>query len=133
MEEDGFITPDDKVEELLTNLTKPKCLYALKVLFENLQNEFSSRAITNSLKALADPTPFDYYAKESVAVLELHLRTWVVILERVCFTPIRLSRELREKIYNSLAKFAEIHRKTTQVIEEGLENIFKSKLNIDQQ
>ena len=133
LEEDGFTTSDDKVEELLKSLTKPKCLYALKILFENIQNEFSSQILIDSLIALADPTPFNYYSKESVARLELHLRTWVAVLERICFSEMRLSRELREDVYNSLAKFAEIHRKTTQVIEEGLENIFKSKLNINQQ
>src|SRR5438105_4526309 len=76
LEEDGFTTPDDKVEELLKNLSKPKYLHALKILFENMQNEFSSRATTDSLVALADPTPFNHYSKESVARLELHLRTW---------------------------------------------------------
>ncbi|PKY24764.1 hypothetical protein RhiirB3_527443, partial [Rhizophagus irregularis] len=54
LEEDGFITPDDKVEELLKNLTKPSYLYALKLLFENLQNEFSSQVLENSLEALVD-------------------------------------------------------------------------------
>src|ERR1041384_6097229 len=88
LEEDGFTTPDDKVEELLKSLDKPKCLYALKILFENMQNEFSPRIIINSLVALADPTPFNYYSKESVAALELHLRTWTVVLERLCFSPI---------------------------------------------
>ena len=34
LEEDGFTTPEDKVEELLKNLSKPKCLYALKILFD---------------------------------------------------------------------------------------------------
>ena len=133
LEEDGFITPDKKVGELLKNLTDPKHLHALKILFENIQNEFSSRATTDSLKALADPTPFDHYSIESIAVLELHLRTWMVVLERICFSPICLTRELRENIYNSLAKFADIHRRTTQVIERGLENKFKSDLNINQQ
>ena len=56
-----------------------------------------------------------------------------VVLERICFSPICLTRELRENIYNSLAKFAEIHRRTTQVIERGLENNFKTNLNINQQ
>ena len=65
------------MEELLKNLTEPKYLHALKIMFENIQNEFSSRAIINSLKALADPTPFDHYSEESAAVLELHLRTWL--------------------------------------------------------
>ena len=115
LEEDGFITPDDKVEELLTNLTKPKCLYALKVLFENLQNEFSSRAITNSLKALADPTPFDYYSKENITRLELHLRTWIAVLEQIHFSlsPIVLSKDLQDKVFNSLTKFEEVYHKTT--------------------
>ena len=124
LEEDGFNTPDDKVEELLKNLTRPKYLFALKLLFENLQNEFSSQVLINSLEALAN-TPFKHYSKESVARLELHLRTWVAVLERICFSPIVLSKELRDDVYNSLEKFAEIHRKTTQVIEIGLDNNFR--------
>ena len=83
--------------------------------------------------ALADSTPFNHHSKESVARLELHLRTWVVILERICFSTIRLSRELRERNFKSLVKFAVIHRKTTQVMEEGLENNFKTNLNLNQQ
>ncbi|UZO07238.1 uncharacterized protein OCT59_027531 [Rhizophagus irregularis] len=128
LEEDGFITPDDKVEELLKNLTKSSYLYALKLLFENLQNEFSSQVLENSLEGLVD-TSFKHYSKESVARLELHLRILVTVLERICFSPIVLSKELRDKVYNSLAKFAEIHRKTTQVIEIGLDNNFRTNFN----
>jgi len=131
LEENGFITPDDKVEELLKSLTKPKNIYALKILFEDLQNKFSPRVMINSLVALADPTPFNYYSEENVTGLELHLRTLVIVLERICFLPkLRLSRELRENVFNSLVNFAEIHKKTTQVMEEGLENSFKINLNI---
>ncbi|UZO03965.1 uncharacterized protein OCT59_024364 [Rhizophagus irregularis] len=129
LEEDGFTMPDDKVEELLKNLTKPSYLYALKLLFENLQNEFSSQSLINSLETLIDSTSFNYYSKESMARLELHLRTWVTVLERICFSPIVLSKVLRDKVYNSLANFAEIHRKTTQVIEIGLDNNFRPNFN----
>jgi len=111
-------------------LTEAKCLYALKLLFEDLQNEFSSKVLIDSLFALADPTLFDfYYSKESVNVLELHLRTWVAILERICFSPIRLTKKLRDKVYDSLADFSEIYRKTTQVMEEGIENNFRFDFN----
>ncbi|PKB97357.1 hypothetical protein RhiirA5_506645, partial [Rhizophagus irregularis] len=129
LEEDGFITPDEKAEELIKKLTGIKYLYVLKLLFENLQNEFSPQILRDTLVALADPTPFDFYAKQSVTRLELHLRTWVTVLERICFSPIVLSKELRDKVYNSLSKFAEIHRKTTQVIEIGVDNNFKSNFN----
>ncbi|UZO14430.1 uncharacterized protein OCT59_005887 [Rhizophagus irregularis] len=129
LEEDGFTTSDGKAKELIKELTDIKYLYALKLLFENLQNDFSPQILRDTLVALADPTPFDFYAKQSVTRLELHLRTWVTVLERICFSPIVLSKELRDKIYNSLSKFAEIHRKTTQVIEIGLNNNFRSKFN----
>src|SRR6266511_4006902 len=83
--------------------------------------------LRDSLVTLADSTPFDYYSKESMIRLELHLRKLVAVLERICFSQIRLSKELRERVYDSLAKFVEIHQKTTQVIEDGLEHIFKPK------
>ncbi|CAB4438137.1 unnamed protein product [Rhizophagus irregularis] len=129
LEEDGFTTPDEKAKELIKELTDIKFLSALKLLFENLQNEFSPRILRDTLVTLADPTPFDFYAKQSVTILELHLRTWVTVLERICFSPIVLSKELRDKVYDSLSKFAEIHRKTTQVIEVGLDNNFRSNFN----
>ncbi|GET50827.1 kinase-like domain-containing protein [Rhizophagus irregularis DAOM 181602=DAOM 197198] len=77
LEEDGFTTPDEKAEELIKRLAYIKYLYALKLLFENLQNEFSPQILRDTLVALADPTPFDFYAKQSVTRLELHLRTWI--------------------------------------------------------
>ena len=114
-------------------MTETKYLYALKLLFENPLNQFSPQVLRDSLVALADPTSFDYYAKQSVIRLELHLHIWVAVLERICFSPMRLSRELRERVYDSLAKFAEIHQRTTQVIEDGLENNFKPKSYEQQQ
>ncbi|CAB5180634.1 unnamed protein product [Rhizophagus irregularis] len=129
LEEDGFTTPDGKAKELIKELTEVKYLYALKLLFENLQNEFSPQILRDTLFALADPTPFDFYAKQSVTRLELHLRTWVTVLERICFSLIILSKELRDKVYDSLSKFAEIHRKTTQVFEIGLDKNYRSNFN----
>ncbi|GBC10880.1 hypothetical protein RclHR1_09990005 [Rhizophagus clarus] len=129
LEEDGFITSDEKAKELTKKLTETRYLHALKLLFENLQNEFSPQILRDTLVALADPTPFDYYTKQNVARLELHLRTWVEVLERICFSPICLSRDLQDKVLNSLTKFAEIYHKTTQIM-DGFENNFK--LNFDQ-
>ncbi|CAB5199847.1 unnamed protein product [Rhizophagus irregularis] len=125
LEADGFTTPNNKAEELEKNLTKPEHLYALKLLIEDLTNKFSSTVLTNLLKALADHTPFDHHSMEIVIRLELHLRTLAAVLERICFASIVLTKELRDKVYNSLAKFAEFHRKTTHVISEGLENVFR--------
>jgi hypothetical protein len=98
-------------------------LYALKLILENLQNKFSSQSLINSLKSLANPDLFDYYSKDYIARLELHLRTWVAALERIQFSQPRivLSKDLQDKVYNSLAKFAEIYYKTTQVVDNDLE------------
>ncbi|CAG8583792.1 11169_t:CDS:2, partial [Funneliformis caledonium] len=129
LEEEGYTTPDEKVEQLITKLTKSKFLYALKLLFENLQNEFSSQILVDSLRSLANPTLFDHHSMEIVTRLELHLRTLVAALEQICFSQIVLGKEIRDKIYDSLAKFAEFHRKNIQVIEEGLVSGLKLKYN----
>jgi hypothetical protein len=110
-------------------LTKIENLFALKLLFENPLNQFSPAILRNSLVTLADPTLFDFYDKLSVTRLELHIRTLVAVLEQICFTPMRLSKELRDKVYDSLAKFAEIHNKTTQVMQEGIYNNYRPEFN----
>ncbi|CAG8445892.1 15634_t:CDS:2 [Funneliformis caledonium] len=129
LEEEGFITPDEKAKKLLTKLTETKFLYALKLLFENPLNQFSPRILRDSLVELSDPTPFDYYEKQSEVKLELHLRTYVAVLEHICFSPMRLSKELRDRVYNSLAIFSEVHRKTVQVMQEGINNNFRSSFD----
>jgi hypothetical protein len=129
LEEGGFTTLDGKVKELIKELSEIKYLFALKLLFENPLNQFTPKVLRDSLIALADPEPFDYYDIQSVTRLELHLRTWVAVLEQICFTQMRLSKELRDRIYNSLPKFAKIYRKTTQVMQEGIDNKYKSDFN----
>ncbi|CAG8489732.1 550_t:CDS:2 [Funneliformis caledonium] len=128
LEENGFVTPDEKAQELVKELNDTKSLYALRLLFEDLQNEFSNQILINSLVALADPVSFKlHYTKEGTSRLELHLRTWIAILERICFSQICLTKELQNKIYNTLKDFVEIHRKTAHIVGEGIENIFKSE------
>ncbi|RIA94223.1 hypothetical protein C1645_865865 [Glomus cerebriforme] len=120
LEENGFITPDDKAKELIKELAEIKSLYALRLIFEDVKYEFSNKVLIDSLVALADPSPFNlYYSKESVARLELHLRAWIAVLERICFSPICLTKKLRDKVYNSLMKFAEIHQKTIEELENN--------------
>lgn len=47
----------------------------------------------------ADTSPFNlYYSRENV----LHLRTWISVLERGCFSSISLTKELGDKIYKYL-------------------------------
>ncbi|PKC58088.1 hypothetical protein RhiirA1_541273 [Rhizophagus irregularis] len=130
LEMDGFTTSDEKVKKLIEELAEVKYLYALKLLFENFQEQISDHVLVKSLEELANPALFkSYYYKESAARLELHIRTWIAALERVLFLEIRLTRETRNQLYNSLAKFAKIHRKTTQVMKEGLENNIRPKIN----
>jgi tetratricopeptide (TPR) repeat protein len=129
LEEDGYTTPDEKAKVLIKELSEIKYLFALKLLFENSLNRFTPKVLRDSLVALADPVSFDFYDEQSVARLELHLRTWVAVLEKICFTKMRLSKDLRDRIYNSLPKFVEIHRKTTQIMQEGIDNKYKSDFN----
>jgi len=121
LEEDGFITPDEKARKFVTKLTVPKFLYVLKLLFETPQNEFSSRLLVGSLENLANPTLFNHHSKEVATRLELHLRTLVAVLEQICFSQIVLGKELRDKVYNSLITLDQIlihsiNRKSVKMI-----------------
>ncbi|GBB84806.1 hypothetical protein RclHR1_11380004 [Rhizophagus clarus] len=123
LDENGFTTPDGKARELIKDLTKTKWLYALKLLFEDPLNQFSSEVLRACLIALAEPPTFDYHEKMIVAKLELHMRTLVAVLEQICISTMRLSKELRDKVHNSLPKFAGIHKHAIQVMQEGNDNI----------
>ncbi|PKC65366.1 TPR-like protein [Rhizophagus irregularis] len=85
LEEDGYITPNEKVEVLTKDLTKLKYLFALKLLFENPLNQFLPEVLRNSLISFADPTSFDYYEKRSVARLELHMYLGGSIGKNLCY------------------------------------------------
>src|SRR5204863_6086984 len=50
-------------------------------------------------------------------------------LEQICVSPMILGKELRDKVYDSLAKFAEIHDKTTQVMQKGIDNKYRTGFN----
>ncbi|CAI2193431.1 9050_t:CDS:2, partial [Funneliformis geosporum] len=92
-----------------------------------LSKTVSLESITNNqilLKLEEDglTTP-DEKAKELLMRLEFHLRAWSAALEQISFSQIVLCKELRDKIYNSIAKFAKYHRKNIQVIEEGFDSL----------
>ncbi|CAB5182557.1 unnamed protein product [Rhizophagus irregularis] len=133
--EDGFITPDEKAKELIKELSEIKYLYALKMLFENLQNKFSSQVLANSLEALVDTT-FNHYSKESVARLELHLRALVTVLERICFSPIvlRLDNNFRRNFnqFNQQNTLHSLRDDETwfQEIIRRVRDLLKTALNI---
>ncbi|CAI2174242.1 17467_t:CDS:2 [Funneliformis geosporum] len=129
LEKDGYNTLDKKAKKLITKLTEIKYLFALKLLFECSLNQFSPQVLRDSLVALVDSTSFNYYAKQSMIRLELHVRIWVAVLEQICITPMCLSKELRDRVYNSLARFSEIHRRTTHVMQEGIDNNYNSDFN----
>ena len=63
LEEDGFDTPDEKAKKLIKELTEIKCLYALSLLFEDLQNVFTHQVLADSLVALANTAPFNIYVR----------------------------------------------------------------------
>ncbi|CAG8633922.1 759_t:CDS:2 [Funneliformis caledonium] len=123
LKEEGYTTPDAKAKELITRLNETKVLYTLKLLFENQQHQFSSQVLVDSLENFANPLLFNHHSKEIMTRLEFHLRAWAAVLEQICFSQIVLCKVLRDKIYNSLAKFAEFHRKNIQVVEEGFNSI----------
>ncbi|CAG8649636.1 7252_t:CDS:1, partial [Dentiscutata erythropus] len=100
-------------------------IYSLKIIENIKNNKISDKILVDSLELLADSSIFKYYSIEVISELELHLRTLVSLIEVICKRDIRIRHDLRERIYNQLGKFAEIHFLSTEVNEQGFNKVFK--------
>ncbi|CAI2176397.1 2563_t:CDS:2 [Funneliformis geosporum] len=118
---------DDRIEELL-DISKPSNLSELKKLAENHPTQWSPKSLISALERLADTSPYSYTVKETVVMFELHLRTFASVLEVFCQNPIILNRNLRQRLYDSLAEFNDIHHNISVATYQGLHKTWKGKL-----
>ncbi|CAG8455448.1 8220_t:CDS:2 [Funneliformis mosseae] len=118
---------DDQIEELL-DISKPSNLSELKKLAENHPTQWSPKSLISALERLSDTSSYSYTVKETFIIFELHLRTFASVLEVFCQNPIILNRNLRQRLYDSLTEFNDIHHNISSAMEHGLHKTWKGKL-----
>ncbi|CAG8564917.1 16239_t:CDS:2 [Funneliformis caledonium] len=118
---------DDQIEELL-DISKPSNISELKKLAENHPTQWSPKSLISALERLSDTSSYNYTVKETFIIFELHLRTFASVLEVFCQNPIILNRNLRQRLYDSLTEFNDIHHNISSAMEHGLHKTWKGKL-----
>ncbi|CAG8620941.1 63_t:CDS:2, partial [Scutellospora calospora] len=120
----------DRVKEFMKDFKEPSNLYGFKHLIEDLEIKPSAKLLelfVDALLLLSDSSSFKCYTIDTIPRLELHLRTWVEVLELVFYSPTVLTRETRDKLYSNLDSFVDIHYRTTEVFNQGINHSFKPK------
>jgi hypothetical protein len=120
---------DGRIEELLGGdiISKPEKLYELRKLAQDHPTLWSPKSLINTLERLCDTTPYTYTSNDTVIILELHLRTFAAVLEALIQNPVVLHYKLREKLYQQLSEFGNVHHNISVVMEQGLNKTWKGK------
>ncbi|CAG8636291.1 15777_t:CDS:2, partial [Gigaspora margarita] len=126
-EKDSKLASINQAEEFMKDFSKLTNLDGFKQLIEDFEKELTEDILIKALELLSDISFFKYHSKETMIRLEVHLRTWMVTLERLCYLPVVLGREIREQLYSRLSDFIKFHHNMTNVFKQGVNDGFKSK------
>ncbi|RIA95114.1 hypothetical protein C1645_758209 [Glomus cerebriforme] len=118
---------DDYIDGLLV-ISNPEKLYELKKLAEECPTQWTPKSLVNSLEKLCDTSYYNHTSSDTANMLELHLRTFVAVLEAFIQNPVILNHKLREKLYSHLKDFNEVHHNITVAMEQGLDKTWKKGL-----
>ncbi|CAG8488992.1 799_t:CDS:2, partial [Racocetra persica] len=81
--------------------------------------KFPAELLVDALLLLSNSSSFECSIGNTIPHLELHLRTWITVLETVFYSSIVLTREIREKLYSNLNSFVDIHHQISKVCHDN--------------
>ncbi|CAG8516701.1 25293_t:CDS:2, partial [Gigaspora rosea] len=117
----------DRAKEFMKDFSKPSNLIGFKLLVEDPEIKFPANLLIDALLLLGNTSSFDCSISNTIPHLELRLRTWVAVLESVFYSPIVLTREIREKLYNNLNSFVDIHYQISKTFSQSNDHNCESK------
>ncbi|CAG8751626.1 27198_t:CDS:2, partial [Gigaspora margarita] len=117
----------DRAKEFMKDFSEPSNLIGFKLLVEDPEVKFPANLLIDALLLLGNTSSFDCNISNTIPHLELRLRTWVAVLESVFYSPIVLTREIREKLYNNLNSFVDIHYQISKTFSQSNDHNCESK------
>ncbi|CAG8589304.1 18112_t:CDS:2, partial [Dentiscutata erythropus] len=109
----------DRAKELMKDFSEPSNLIGFKLLVEDPEVKFPADLLIDALLLLGNASSFECSIGNTIPHLELRLRTWTTVLETAFYYPIVLNREIREKLYNNLNSFIDIHYQISKTFSQG--------------
>ncbi|CAG8455302.1 217_t:CDS:2, partial [Scutellospora calospora] len=115
----------DYAKRFMKNFNEPSNLIGFKLLVEDPEIKFPTKLLVDALLLLSDSSSFECYIGNTIPHLELRLRTWFAVLEKVVYSPTVLTREIREKLRSNLDRFINIHYQITMVFSQKNDHSYK--------
>ncbi|CAG8753160.1 16425_t:CDS:1, partial [Racocetra fulgida] len=109
----------DRAKDFMKDFSEPSNLIGFKLLIEDPDVKFPAELLVDALLLLSNSSSFECSIGNTIPHLELHLRTWVAVLETVFYSSIVLTREIREKLYSNLNSFVDIHHQISKVCHDN--------------
>src|SRR6185369_16351165 len=140
--EQGHISADAQIKELLTDIQYPENLYALKYVLEREGNSVSLEMLVAAMDGLRPQTNEKAFSEEAPIKLEWQLRTITAILEQLCERKPILTSKFLDDIRKTTSMYKRTHEKISQLgrnfwkpncseFNEPGENIKSFKCNYD--
>src|SRR6185369_5380131 len=82
--EQGLMSADEQIKELLTDLQYSRNIYALKYILEHKGDSVSVDMLNTAVKSLCSQEFDDVFSEETIIKLEWQLRIIVSIMEQMC-------------------------------------------------
>src|SRR5690349_3807458 len=104
--EQGFMSADEQITELLTNLQYSQNVYALKYILEHKGGSVSVEILNTVSKSLYSQEFDDVFSWETIIKLEWRLRIIIIILEQMYQNDCQFT----DRFFDSIQQSISIHK-----------------------
>ena len=112
--EQGLMSADEQIEELLTGLKYSRNIYALRYILEHKGGSVSVEVLITAMKSLCSQEFDEVFSGETAIKLEWQLRIIVTILELMCQNKCQFTCSFIDGIRQAISKYKDAHSKIMQ-------------------
>src|SRR5437764_8432964 len=112
--EQGLMSADDQIKELLTDLKYSRNIYAIKYILEHKGYSVSVDMLDTAMESLCTQGFDNVFSEETTIKLEWRLRIITTILEQMCQKKCQFTRPFIDGIRQATSKYRDTHSKIMQ-------------------
>ena len=112
--EQGLMSADAQIKELLTGLQYTENIYALKYILEHKGDSVSVDVLVTAAKNLCSRGFDEVFSGETIIRLEWQLRIIVTILEQMCQNECQFTCQFLDDIKKTISMYKNVHSKIMQ-------------------
>jgi len=112
--EQGLMSADEQIEELLTGLKYSRNIYALRYILEHKGDSVSVEVLSTAVDSLCSQEFDKVFSGETAIKLEWNLRIIITILEQMCQNGCQFTGRFADCIRQFISVYKNAHSMITQ-------------------